>query len=283
MKNSYNDYFKSAKKAKSGNDNPGRKSNSNVQPKTSGLPSIDGASKKLTAEDILRAKLMEKRKSKVKPAPRLPIGIIAAIVSGLGLSLWGFMNAEVIDSYLDRVEIKMLGESQASEKKNEKENPAGPKAENAAKSADKGKAKKVGEESGVKNWTQEELSYLSKLQDRKNELDRREENLAKLEEELHKQKAEVESRIKKLTLIRDEISRVLKDRVNVDQEKVDKLVDFYSNMKAQNAAQVIAEIDEDLAVEILGKMKKKNAAEILNLIEAKKAQRLSEKFAGYKR
>ena len=115
------------------------------------------------------------------------------------------------------------------------------------------------------------MSYLSKLQDRKNELDRREENLAKLEEELHKQKLRSKVELKKkLTLIRDEISRVLKDRVNVDQEKVDKLVDFYSNMKAQNAAQVIAEIDEDLAVEILGKKKKEKCREILNLIEAKR-------------
>ena len=53
-------------------------------------------------------------------------------------------------------------------------------------------------------------------------------------------------------------------------------------MKPQSAAKVFEEIDEDLAVEVLGKMKKKQMAEILNLLKPDKAQRLSERFAGYK-
>ncbi|MCB0414925.1 MAG: hypothetical protein KDD50_11360, partial [Bdellovibrionales bacterium] len=82
----------------------------------------------------------------------------------------------------------------------------------------------------LKNWTDEELSHFSKLNERKRQLDQREQQLAKLEEELHKQKIEIESRIKRLEELRGQISKVLTDRVNIDQEKVVKLVDFYSNM-----------------------------------------------------
>ena len=60
------------------------------------------------------------------------------------------MNAEVIDSYLDRVEIKMLGESQASEKKMKGKSCPVPKQRTLQNLPTKGKAKKVGEESGVK-------------------------------------------------------------------------------------------------------------------------------------
>ena len=82
--------------------------------------------------------------------------------------------------------------------------------------------------------------------------------------------------------MRQEISKILKNRIDMDNEKINKLVDFYSNMKPAQAAQVFAEINEDLAVEVLGRMKKKNAAAIMNLLKPDKAQVLSEKFAGYR-
>jgi flagellar motility protein MotE (MotC chaperone) len=127
----------------------------------------------------------------------------------------------------------------------------------------------------------EELNHFSKLRERKMELDLREQELARLEEELQKQKLEIEGRLQRLTEVRDDISKLLSERVKVDQERVGKLVEFYSSMKPQQAATIMEKIDEDLAVEILGQMKKKNAAEIINLLQADKARRLSEKFAGY--
>ena len=80
-----------------------------------------------------------------------------------------------------------------------------------------------------------------------------------------------------------QIAQTLKDRVEVDQEKVTKLVDLYSNMKPKQAADVIGSINEDLAVEVLAKMKKKSAAEIMNLLSPEKARVLSEKYTGYRR
>jgi flagellar motility protein MotE (MotC chaperone) len=102
-----------------------------------------------------------------------------------------------------------------------------------------------------------------------------------LEEELQRQKVELDKRIQQLEGVRRDIASILKDRVEVDQQKVDKLVDLYSNMKPKQAADVMSSLNEDLAVEILSKMKKKNAAEIMNLLPPEKARILSEKYTGY--
>jgi flagellar motility protein MotE (MotC chaperone) len=135
----------------------------------------------------------------------------------------------------------------------------------------------------IRTWSDEELSFFNKLNDRKKELDLREAELAKLEEELQKQKLELDGKIKQLETMREDISKTLKTRVAVDQEKVERLVQTYSTMKAQNAAKIIETLNEDLAVEVMDKMKKKSAAEIMNMMDAKKARRISELLTGYQR
>jgi flagellar motility protein MotE (MotC chaperone) len=104
-----------------------------------------------------------------------------------------------------------------------------------------------------------------------------------LEEDLQKHKAELDSKNKQLESMRSDISKTLKARVEVDQEKVEKLVQFYSTMKPQQAAKVIESLNEDLAVEVMDKMKKKSAAEIMNALKPEKARRLSEMLTGYQR
>ncbi len=134
-----------------------------------------------------------------------------------------------------------------------------------------------------KSWTEEEIKAFAKLEDRKRELDEREAEMARLEEELQQQRVMLEDKIKQLEKVRQNIGAVLKEKTVSDSEKVDRLVEFYSNMKPQNAAKVFEELNENLAVEVLTRIKKKNAADIMNLIKADKAQRLSEKFAGYRK
>src|SRR5690606_22357856 len=93
----------------------------------------------------------------------------------------------------------------------------------------------------------------------------------------------LDKRIRQLEEMRGQIGQVLKDRVELDQEKVGKLVDLYSNMRPKQAAEIIGSLNEDLAVEVLAKMKKKSAAEIMNLLPPEKAKVLSEKYTGYGR
>lgn len=215
------------------------------------------------------------RRSKEKMGISAWGGIITAVL--MGLSIIVFIFPDEINDWINRVEFHVMGQAGAAdqEKNSAKETAAAEENSPDQKQVD-AKSKSVTDKEEVKD-----LSYFGKLNDRKKQLDLRERELEELEQELNKQKVEIEARIQYLETVRRDIAGVLKDRVEVDQEKVNKLVEFYSNMKPAQAAEIISNLNEELAIGVLSNMKKKNAAAILNMIEPKKAKKLSEKFAGY--
>ncbi|RYZ70123.1 MAG: hypothetical protein EOP05_13780 [Proteobacteria bacterium] len=267
----------------------------------------------LRREIAIRSKARKSASMKKRQAfPVFPaiVAVVAIISCGIG-----YFQPELVDSGLvaisnfSGIEISAFGSANASEaeaaKKGAGKTPAKQTAKQEAKrSPDAEKisvggapdaaklgaglagtevAAKTETPADIRSWSDEELSFFNKLNDRKKELDLRESELAKLEEELQKQKTELDGKIKQLEDMRTDISKTLKTRVAVDQEKVEKLVQTYSTMKAQNAAKIIETLNEDLAVEVMDKMKKKSAAEIMNMMDAKKARRISELLTGYQR
>ncbi|MBL7687033.1 MAG: hypothetical protein JNJ49_03290 [Bdellovibrionaceae bacterium] len=230
------------------------------------------------------------RRKRSKPPVFASLLLLIAIASGVT----GYLRPDLAER-IPTIELGLFGEADASEKVDTKTKADTPAKETAAKDATAAKEEKKSAESAessqptaeaektpdVKQWTAEEISFFKKLGERKESLDRREAELVKLEEELQKQKKGLDERIRQLESMRKEISTTLKDRVVLDQEKVAKLVDVYSNMKPTQAARVIETLNEDLAVTILDRLKKKNAAEILNAMSASKAKKLSEMLTGY--
>ncbi len=267
-------------------------------------------SKKIQA----RSQVARKKKNSFPLGATLILGLT---IIGAGA---GYYRPEIYDSLASRVDIGFFGQAHAAEesadakvgnsksgKKSAKDKggdkdskeaktsttPSGDEekvalgdatgGEHSADGGDSKDDKKDEKVTNIRGWTPEELSFFSKLNDRKKQLDLREAELNKLETELQKQKLALDEKIKQLDHTRDEISATLKTRVAIDQSKVDKLVEFYSTMKPQQAAKVIESLNEDLAVGVLDKMKKKNAAEVLNVMDAKKARRFSELLTGYER
>lgn len=200
---------------------------------------------------------------------------------GLGSGLWIVYDLEGVENFIESVEIGVYSKSVAQTPPSGNNTPAAN--DQAAKSAEaQGKsAPALAVEKS--SWTPEEVALFKRLDERKKQLDLRETELSKLEEELQRQKSMLDQRLRELEGIRSEVATQLEQRVEMDQTRVATLVDVYSNMKPANAAKVFETLDEDLAVEVLGSMKKKSAADILNVLPAEKAQRLSEKYAGYKR
>ena len=244
MSSGYDQFFKSARRAANGE-----------KPVP---PQMQTQAKSSSVRSLLK----KKRKS----AP-FPVG--AALISLIGFlgALYFFQNQESVLKYFSAIEISLFNTASAQ--------------------ADKVDKKKVEEikptEPVLAELTGSELGHLTKLVERKKELDAREEELARVEAELNEQKAALQRRLTELEQMRANISSMLEDRVRADDQKIETLVQFYSNMKPPQAAKIFETIDEDLAVQILGRMKKKNAADILNLIKPEKAQMFTEKFAGYKR
>ena len=214
--------------------------------------------------------------------PKTPFPWGAFVMS---LILFGSMaliasRPEILDQLAAKVEIRWLGSVQAA---NTGQNRSAPES-GARQNPPQGPAiqSEVGPQVDLE-YNLEDINHFSRLAERKRELDERERQLNRLEEELHRQKGEIDGRLRQLEEMRTQIAEVLKDRVETDRERVDRLVEVYSNMRPQQAAQIIASLNDDLAVEILGSMKRQNAAEILNVLDPEKAQSLTEKFAGYKR
>jgi flagellar motility protein MotE (MotC chaperone) len=269
MKTGYDQFFKNARKA--ANDNGGAV-------KFTKNPAAARLHLDLSSEDVeqqirRRMKMTAPKKSKKKKSG-VHWKMAGFSFIGLLLAVVGFQNHEQIDEMLKRVEITLTGEAIAETAK--------PAAKAEEKKAEAAPVEKEATEAKTA-FSTDEIDHLTKLNDRKKELDAREEELNRQEVELQAQKTELDKRLKDLEDMRGKISSMLENRVKADDQKVDTLVQMYTNMKAPQAAKVFETMDEDLVVEILGRMKKKNAADIMNLLKPEKAQTISEKYAGYKR
>lgn len=307
--NGYDKFFKEARKASGrptvDSQHQAKKMVGKLKPKSKATEkSFKVKTPSLSAEEQLRKVLAERMKKKKETIRRrrqkFPVGAAICAVACFAVAGVGYFQPDILDPITNRIDIGFLGKARAANTSEKKDAPpasqsgkesgvasaaksATSEADPAAKSAETKNPTKEPSVPDVKNWTAEELSFFNKLNERKMELDQREAELNRLEEELQKQKVVLDEKIKQLEAMRVQISKTLKGRVAEDQEKVNKLVEFYSNMKPQQAAKIIETIHEDLAIEVLDKMKKKNAAEILNMIDPKKARRLSELLTGYQR
>lgn len=271
MKTGYDQFFKNARKVADENGGAPVKFTKN--------PSATRLHLDLSSEDVeqqlrRRMKMSAPKKKKKKSGVHWKMAGFSFL--GLVLAVVGFQNHEEIDNILKRVEITMTGEAVAETAPTK--SPAKP----ADKKEDTAAAEKEAETKAAA-LSSDEIDHLTKLNDRRKELDAREEELNRQEVELQAQKVELDKRLKELEDMRGKISNMLETRVKADDQKVDTLVQMYTNMKAPQAAKVFETMDEDLVVEILGRMKKKNAADIMNLLKPEKAQIISEKYAGYKR
>jgi flagellar motility protein MotE (MotC chaperone) len=272
--NSYEQFFTKAKEAR-GPGEPVDRVQFATKPKAKAQAQPSAQMKK-QSEDIRLRKAMHVKRRKAPVPWKAVAGLcVSLVVAGLYL-----VSPESFEKALGKIEVSAFGAAGAEEKPAEKSKGTAASTEKAAAKGDKTATAKGADEKPAVN---EEISHFDKLKQRKEELDQREKELTELEEELQKQKVELDKRLTQLEEMRGQIAQTLKDRVEVDQEKVTKLVDLYSNMKPKQAADIISSINEELAVEVLAKMKKKNAAEVMNLLPADKAKVLSEKYTGYRR
>lgn len=290
----YQDFFKAARKVASQSD--GQKEGQTIARKTKSRRSPSAPKLRGPADNKLNIAALDRP---VSPKPRLPLTAVIGMALGLCGAVSALLWPHSFDQLISSIEVHSLGAASAEEVSKEQTNNNDKQADNGGSKAGEEKsstaalaeAEKSAETKAARTpsalpsktqWTPEEMSFFSKLNERKRELDLREAELNKLEEELQQQKVALEKRLQELERTRTQIADKLKTQVEVDKDKVDKLVEFYSNMRPQQAAKVFETLNEDLAVETLSRMKKKNAAEIMNLLDPKKAQSITEKFAGYK-
>ena len=105
---------------------------------------------------------------------------------------------------------------------------------------------------------------------------RKQEELNRREQELLALQQQMQSRLDEMKNLENKIQGMLKQANNMQDDKLRHLIDVYSNMKAKQAADVLATLDERIAVKILAGMRGKQAGEILTYMRAEPAAKLSE-------
>lgn len=104
----------------------------------------------------------------------------------------------------------------------------------------------------------------------------REQQLDKREADLKALEAEVDAKLKHLNELEAKVQTMLNEAGKVQDEKMLHLIDVYSNMKPKQAAQVLATMDEGIAVKILAGMSGRKAGEVLSSVPSDRAAKLSE-------
>lgn len=214
------------------------------------------------------------KKSKAK-SPDTSYKAAGVITFSFVVAIYGFLYPEKILEIYDRVSIFSVSSADSKEVSAETKDPQ------TAKIATDKKADMVNPEKKTITEVSDNANYIEYLEQRKKALDEKEKSLNELEEKLQQEKLALEKKVQDLDLARRDIASRLETRVQEDEERIKKLVDMYSNMKPQSAAQVIASLDEELAIGVLKRMKKQEAGNILNFMNPEKAKKLSEKYTGY--
>ena len=107
------------------------------------------------------------------------------------------------------------------------------------------------------------------------DINSREQALAKKEAELKVLEAQVDEKLTKLRELEVRMQNLIDSAGSIQDEKMAHLIDVYSNMKPKQAAQVLETLEEPIAVRILAGMSGRKAGEILSSVRADRAAVLS--------
>ena len=165
---------------------------------------------------------------------------------------------------------------QANDKKKteEKKDQADPAKQDAGQGADeKGDQKAQGTE--AKELGPQQAEVLRSIENRKKQLEERERELGKRAKELADLEKLVDQKMATLQTLRQEFEKQVKAEEERQNKRIKHLVALYSNMKPKAAAQVMQEMDIDLAVEIFRQMRGREAGKILAFVTPEKASKIS--------
>ncbi len=111
------------------------------------------------------------------------------------------------------------------------------------------------------------------------EYTKKEEMLALKEIELKSLEAEVDKKLNELRTMRMELEKQLGQKDEIEAKRIKQLSRMYEKMEPAQAAGLMSDLDEDLAVQILSGMKAKAAGRLLDAMNKDKATSLSAAYS----
>jgi flagellar motility protein MotE (MotC chaperone) len=124
-----------------------------------------------------------------------------------------------------------------------------------------------------------ELQILQSLQSRRGQIDEREKDLDTEVQLLAAAEAKLDAKLKSMNDLKADIQALMGQADVKTQAEVDRLVVVYSKMKPQDAAAVMAQLDDRVRLPIAASMKPAVLSAILGKMSAMEAKDLTEKLA----
>ena len=121
---------------------------------------------------------------------------------------------------------------------------------------------------------------LDEIAKKRQEIEARQKDLQSKESELKARETAINDELKKLTDMRDEITKLDTSRRLQNQEKVAKVIETLQSMSPKASAQMLTTLDDGLAVSAISQMDTAKLAKIMNIMEPKRASKLTELLAG---
>lgn len=105
---------------------------------------------------------------------------------------------------------------------------------------------------------------------------RRESELAAKERALTAMEKSIDDKLAEMKKVESSIKKLLDEADVLKDARIKRQVDTYAAMKPKQAAEVLSNMDQELAVKILTGMKPKMAGEIMTFVKTDKAAKLTE-------
>lgn len=120
---------------------------------------------------------------------------------------------------------------------------------------------------------------IDSLKSRERALERREQSLAARESDLRQVEADLQERLKELQLEREKLELLLQEADTAKDARIRAIVKMVESMRSGDAAKIIEELENELAVSVLSRMNKTKAGKLLAAVEPRRAAYLAELLA----
>jgi flagellar motility protein MotE (MotC chaperone) len=126
-----------------------------------------------------------------------------------------------------------------------------------------------------------DIPLLQSLQERRELLEQREQQLAKREEVLHFLQQQLEEKLASLAAVRKAIGALIEEKEAFEEKRFEHLVKVYEGMKPEEAASLIERLQEDTAAKLFYRMKEKKVSQLLGFVKPEVAAKLSERLVAH--
>jgi flagellar motility protein MotE (MotC chaperone) len=127
-----------------------------------------------------------------------------------------------------------------------------------------------------------DASSVDDLRKTREELETRQKAVAAREAELAVKERALKEELKRLEGVRDEITKGGAEKKKEAEERLAKIVETVENMSPKSGAQLLAGIDEGLAVSAMTRLSTQKLSKILASMEPTRSARLTERLGGVK-